>query len=59
MGFLSQITGKRAWRQAERTWETPAEEEVLRAAGTKLEAYYVGHQKAKVAQWVALHHSWR
>ena len=39
---LRNITGKWEKMQAGETWETPAAEEVLRAAGTKLVAEYIG-----------------
>ena len=55
VGFIPQITGKRARCQANRAWETPAAEEFLHTAGIKLENKYIGIQKVKVAQLVALY----
>ena len=54
MGFPRQITGKWAKWQTDRTWETLEMEEVLRVAGMKLAAEYIGLRQAMVAQWVAL-----
>ena len=43
VGFLRYITGNHARRQANGEWETPAEEEVLKLVGTKLEDEYIVH----------------
>ena len=53
-GFLRQITGKRAQRNADETWVTPAAGEVLETAGTQSAATYIGRRQGMVAQWVAL-----
>ena len=37
IGFLRKITGKRAWREEERTRSKPAAEEVREAAVTQLD----------------------
>ena len=54
VGFLMQITGNQAKRQVDGTWETPAAEEVIRAAGMKLVADYIGQRQAIAVQWVDL-----
>ena len=40
--FLQNITGTQAHRIADRTWETPGEEVVQEAAGTKFVMTYIG-----------------
>ena len=54
LGFFHQILQKRARRQADGEWETPAAEEFIREAGTQLAAKYIGRRKETVAQWVDL-----
>ena len=53
--FIMHITRKQAQCHFDRTWETPAEEEVLRAAEVQSEAKCIGCGQATVVQWVALH----
>ena len=55
MRFLRKITWKRAMCQVKRTWEIPAAEEVLRAAGNNSESDYIGRRQAMISQWLALH----
>ena len=55
LGFFHQISEKRERRHSDGAWETPAAEEVIRAAGTQLAAKYIGRLQETVAQWVALH----
>ena len=54
IGFLIQITGKRARRKANRMWYIPAAEEVREAVLNQLDATYIGRIQGTVAQWVAL-----
>ena len=52
--FFIQITGKRAQRIADRTWDNPRAEVVREAAGTQISMTYIGRQQATVAKCVAL-----
>ena len=52
--LLRQIIGNRAWRTTDRTWETPASGEVLRADGMQTAATYIFCSHGKVVQWVYL-----
>ena len=54
VGFLCQITGKQASRQAVSSWETPEAEEMLWSVGIQSVATYIGRWQAKVAQWLDL-----
>ena len=54
IGLLRQITGKRARRLGDGTWETPGAEEVREVAQTQSAMTYIGRRQATVAQWVAL-----
>ena len=45
--FLRDITGNRAQRTTNGTWETPASGEVLRAAGMQTEATYIGQRQGR------------
>ena len=44
-GLLTHITGKRAWRLGDRTWETPGAEEVREAAGMQSVMTYIGRRQ--------------
>ena len=54
MGFLRQITGKRARSISDRTWEKPGLEVVQEAAVTQSDMTYIGIRHATVVQWVDL-----
>ena len=53
-GFLGQITGKRARRIADRTWETLRAKLVQEAVEIQSEMTYIRRQQGTMAQWVAL-----
>ena len=55
MGFISKVTGKQSWRQADIAGEIPVVEEFLLVAGMQLAAKIIGRRQATVAQWVDLH----
>ena len=50
--LLRYITGKRAWRNTDRTWETPLAREVLKANGIHTAATYNGHRQGALTQWM-------
>ena len=52
--FLSHVAGKRELSQSNGTWETQVAEEVLRAAGGKSTAKYIGCWQVMVAHLVSL-----
>ena len=54
VGFLRHITGKRSIWQSGGSWDTLAAKEVLQSVDFKSLAMCIGHQQAKIAQWVAL-----
>ena len=51
--FLQLITGKRARRFGDGTWENPGLEGVQEASGIQSERIYIEQRQATVAQWVA------
>ena len=53
--FLQIITGKRARRLGDGTWETPGAEGIQEAAGNQSARIYIERRQATVVQWVALH----
>ena len=53
-GFLLQIMGDQVRQQGDGSWETPAAEEVIQAAGMQSVDMYIGRLQATVAQWVDL-----
>ena len=48
------ITGNRAKRLGDGTWETPGAECKQESAGTQSARIYIEQRQANVAQWVAL-----
>ena len=52
--FLQMITGKRAKKLGDGTWETPGAEGIQESAGTQSDRIYIERRQATVAQWVAL-----
>ena len=49
-GFLIKIMGKRERQKADRTWYTPATEEVREAVGTYPDTNYIGRRQGTVSQ---------
>ena len=54
LGFLRHITGNKAKRQRDGTWQGEAEEKVLNEAGTQSMGAYIDKRQETVAEWVAL-----
>ena len=52
--FLCQIVWKQVRRLSGGTWETPGEEGVREAVGTKSARTYIERRRATVEQWVVL-----
>ena len=50
MGFLRQVTGQKAKRQRDDTWEIAAEVRVLKEEGTQIMGAYIDKQQVTVAE---------
>ena len=54
VGFIRQITGRKAKRQRDRIWRSEAAEKVLKEAVTQSLRLYIEKWQANLAEWVAL-----
>ena len=54
IGFLRQITGKKAVQKEDRTWQKVAAEKALEKAGSQSRGIYIDRRQETVAEWVAL-----
>ena len=50
VGFLIQVTGQKAKRQRDDTWEIAAEVRVLKEEGTQIMGAYIDKQQVTVAE---------
>ena len=54
MGFMRQVTGKKARRLGDDNWRKEGPESVLQASGTEPLRDYINKRQVMVAEWVDL-----